>query len=290
MSFRNLEDETTAAISLFGNKDAGGIVMLKPYAEYFAEYVEKVAELRDIYPNPAEPLPVGETAQKAFVNAFSAVLRLRNILLSFDDFTDADVLSQATVQDYSGRYQDLHDYYRSQTTDERESILNDVVFEIELIKQVEVNVDYILMLVEERRKATGQGEDKEIRAKISRSVDSSPTLRSKKDLIEQFVDSISLDAAVRDEWQAYIAAKKEEELVAIIAEERLVEDETRAFIDAAFRNGEVRETGTAVVKILPAVSMFNRGGSGSRAEQKNRVLSKLKEFVERFSGMGVTAE
>lgn len=286
VSFRNLEAETTAAISLFGNKDAGGIVILKPYGDYLSEYAQKIAELRAAYPDPLGPLPVGEQAQREFVKIYGAILRLQNILTSFDEFQDADLLSERDNQDYKSRYVELYEEWKPKGDGEREDIRQDVIFEIELIKQVEVNVDYILMLVEERRKRTGDGDDKEIRAEISRSINSSPTLRNKKDLIEHFVDTVSMDKSVQDEWRAYIASKKEEELAAIIADEKLVEAEARKFMESAFRNGEVRESGTAVVKILPPVSMFNRGGSGSRAEQKNRVLRKLKQFFERFSGMG----
>lgn len=286
VSFRNLEAETTAAISLFGNKDAGGIVILKPYGDYLSEYAQKIAELRAAYPDPLGPLPAGEQAQREFVKIYGAILRLQNILTSFDEFQGADLLSERDKQDYKSRYVELYEEWKPKGDGEREDIRQDVIFEIELIKQVEVNVDYILMLVEERQKRTGDGDDKEIRAEISRSINSSPTLRNKKDLIEHFVDTVSMDKSVQDEWRAYIASKKEEELAAIIADEKLVEAEARKFMESAFRNGEVRESGTAVVKILPPVSMFNRGGSGSRAEQKNRVLRKLKQFFERFSGMG----
>lgn len=287
VSFRNLEAETTAAISLFGNKDAGGIVILKPYGDYLSEYAQKIAELRAAYPDPLGPLPAGEQAQREFVKIYGAILRLQNILTSFDEFQGADLLSERDKQDYKSRYVELYEEWKPKGDGEREDIRQDVIFEIELIKQVEVNVDYILMLVEERRKRTGDGDDKEIRAEISRSINSSPTLRNKKDLIEHFVDTVSMDKSVQDEWRAFIASKKEEELAAIIADEKLVEAEARKFMESAFRNGEVRESGTAVVKILPPVSMFNRGGSGSRAEQKNRVLRKLKQFFERFSGMGI---
>lgn len=286
VSFRNLEAETTAAISLFGNKDAGGIVILKPYGDYLSEYAQKIAELRAAYPDPLGPLPAGEQAQREFVKIYGAILRLQNILTSFDEFQDADLLSERDNQDYKSRYVELYEEWKPKGHGEREDIRQDVIFEIELIKQVEVNVDYILMLVEERQKRTGDGDDKEIRAEISRSINSSPTLRNKKDLIERFVDTVSMDKSVQDEWRAFIASKKEEELAAIIADEKLVEVQARKFMESAFRNGEVRESGTAVVKILPPVSMFNRGGSGSRAEQKNRVLRKLKQFFERFSGMG----
>ncbi|WP_341645572.1 type I restriction endonuclease subunit R [Thauera sp. SDU_THAU2] len=189
VSFRDLEQATNDALALFGNKDAKGIVLLKPYADYYAEYQKKVAELLDGF--PLGIAIVGEAAKKAFIKLFSAILRLKNILTAFDDFTDNEILSARDFQDYQSLYLNLHAEFRNTATAEKEAINDDVVFEIELIMQVEINVDYILMLVERYIKAKGSGEDKEIRASIERAVNSSPSLRNKKDLIEAFVNSVS---------------------------------------------------------------------------------------------------
>lgn len=282
VSFRNLEEETNDAIALFGNKDARGIVLLRPYEEYVAEYKEKVREL--LLSFPVHVQIVGEQAQKDFVVLFGSILRLRNILVSFDDFEGNDPLSPRDAQDYTSTYLYIRDTGRTEAG-EKESILDDVVFEIELIKQIEVNVDYILMLVEKYRKERGDGRDKELRAEISRAVDSSPTLRSKKDLIEAFVDSVSVESEIDVEWSAFVAAKRREELEAIIGEENLQPENTRAFVDAAFRDGAIRETGTAITKVLPAVSLFSP--DGGYAERKQRVLAKLRAYFERFFGLAV---
>jgi type I restriction enzyme R subunit len=143
---------------------------------------------------------------------FGAILRLRNILQSFDDFVGNEILPPRAMQDYQSVYLNLYQEFRSQRDAEKESINDYVVFEIELIKQVEINVDYILMLVERFRDAKGDGDDKEIRAAIERAVDSSPSLRNKKDLIEEFVESLSATSEVDVEWAASIAAKRAEEL------------------------------------------------------------------------------
>lgn len=278
VSFRDLETETNDAIALFGNKDAAGIVLLKPYAEYYGEYADKVTELRDRFPLGVQI--VGEQAQKEFIALFGALLRLRNILASFDDFAGNQILSDRDLQDYQSVYLDLYQSFRRTDTADRESINDDVVFEIELIKQVEINVDYILMLVEQYRAAKGDGADKEIKATIDRAVDSSPSLRNKKDLIEEFVDRLSIDEDVADEWRAYIAAKREEELHRIITEENLRPDETRAFVDSAFRDGQVRTTGTAVTRILPPVSRFAKGAN--HGAKKQTVIDRLTAFFERF--------
>ena len=278
VSFRDLETQTNDAIALFGNKDAAGIVLLKPYAEYFGEYADKVTELREGFPLGVQI--IGERAQKGFIALFGALLRLRNILASFDDFAGNQILSDRDLQDYQSVYLDLYQSFRRTDTADRESINDDVVFEIELIKQVEINVDYILMLVEQYRAAKGDGADKEIRATIDRAVDSSPSLRNKKDLIEEFVDRLSIDEDVAEEWRAYVAAKREEELQRIITDENLRPDETRAFVDSAFRDGQVRTTGTAVTRILPPVSRFAKGAN--HGAKKQIVIDRLTAFFDRF--------
>jgi type I restriction enzyme R subunit len=286
VSFRDLEQQTNDAIALFGNKDACGIVLLKPYDEYYTEYAEKVTQLLEDYPL-GMPI-VGESSHKEFIALFGAILRLRNILTSFDDFADSEILSERQGQDYRSLYLDLYAEFRRGADTERESINDDVVFEIELIKQVEINVDYILMLVEKWRESRGDGTDKEIRASIARAVDSSPSLRNKKDLIEAFVDSVSVSGEIDEEWQAFIRARREVELEAIIQSEGLRSEETRAFIETAFRDGGIQVTGTAITKVLPPASRFSP--DGRHGERKRRVLAKLGEFFERFFGLGSSVD
>lgn len=281
VSFRDLEQETNDALALFGNKDAKGIVLLKPYADYYAEYQRKVAELVALF--PLGQAIIGEAAQKAFIKLFGSILRLRNILTSFDDFAGNEILSERDFQDYQSLYLNLYAEFRSTSEAEKETINDDVVFEIELIKQVEINVDYILMLVERYIKAKGTGKDKEIRATIERAINSSPSLRNKKDLIEAFVDSVSPKAKVDAEWQAFVARKKAEELDQIIADEGLNADETKTFVDNAFRDGAIPTTGTAITKILPPVSRFSKNNKHSA--KKQTVLDKLAAFFERYFGL-----
>ncbi|SHJ05039.1 Type I restriction and modification enzyme-subunit R C terminal [Tessaracoccus bendigoensis DSM 12906] len=286
VAFRNLEDETNAALELFGNRDARGVVLLKPYAEYYGQYAAKVEELLSGFPL-GSPI-VGEAAQKEFIALFGQILRLENILASFDDFRGAELLTARQGQDYRSRYLDLHAEFRRGSEAEKESINDDVVFEIELIKQVEINVDYILLLVERYRDKHGDGEDKEIKAEISRAVDASPTLRNKRDLIEAFVDAVSLDGAVDDQWQGFVAARREAELGEIIAEEGLREAATHEFVEAAFRDGALRTSGTAITKVLPPVSRF--AAKGGHGERKQRVIEKLGAFFERFLGLTMGEE
>ncbi|WP_447585705.1 type I restriction endonuclease subunit R [Pseudoxanthomonas mexicana] len=281
VSFRNLEDATNDALALFGNKDAKGIVLLKPYAEYYAEYQGKIAELQALF--PLGTAITGEAAQKGFIKLFGAILRLKNILTAFDDFAGNEILSQRDFQDYQSIYLNLYAEFRAVSEAEKESINDDVVFEIELIKQVEINVDYILMLVEQYLKKKGTGEDKEIRANIERAINASPSLRNKKDLIEQFVDTVSTKGKVDAQWQAFVVAKKAEELERIIQDENLNAEEARAFIDNAFRDGAIPTAGTAITKILPPVSRFSKDNGHGR--KKQTVLDKLAAFFERYFGL-----
>jgi type I restriction enzyme R subunit len=284
VSFRDLEDQTNDAIALFGNKNAQGVVLLKPYDEYYNDYAEKVTELLSAFPL-GQPI-VGETAQKEFIALLGAILRLQNILTSFDEFTGSEILSDRQAQDYRSIYLDLYAEFRKDTDSDKEQINDDIVFEIELIKQVEINVDYILMLVQKYRDERGDGDNKEIRAEITRAVDSSPSLRNKKDLIEDFVDNISVDGQIDQEWRAFITAKRETELETIIADENLRPDETRVFVDTAFRDGQIRTGGTAITKVLPPVSRF--AADGGHGEKKQRVIQKLGAFFERFLGLSST--
>ena len=281
VSFRDLEQQTNDALALFGNKDAKGIVLLKPYADYHAEYQKKVAELVALF--PLGQAITGEAAQKAFIKLFGAILRLRNILTAFDDFAGHEILSQRDYQDYQSLYLNLYAEFRNASAAEKEAINDDVVFEIELIKQVEINVDYILLLVEQYLKKKGQGEDKEIRATIDRAINSSPSLRNKKDLIEQFVDAVSPKARVDAQWQAFVAAKKAEELERIIAQENLNAAATREFMEHAFRDGSIPANGTAITKVLPPVSRFAK--NNGHATKKQAVLDRLAAFLERYSGL-----
>ncbi|KWR72582.1 DEAD/DEAH box helicase [Arthrobacter sp. W1] len=281
VAFRNLEHATNAALELFGNKEAKGVVLLKPYAEYYSTYADKVTELLGNFPL-GQPI-VGEQDRKDFIQLFGAILRLQNILSSFDDFAADELLAERQSQDYRSVYLDLYAEIRGTTDAEKETINDDVVFEIELVKQVEINVDYILMLVEKLREEHGGGNDKEIRAEISRAVDASPSLRNKRDLVEDFVNKVSGIGSVDLQWSAYVDGKRRDELDVLIAEENLREENARDFIETAFRDGMLNTEGTAITKVLPPVSRFAK--NGGHGERKQRVIKKFTVFFERFFGL-----
>lgn len=277
--FRNLEDNVNHAISLFGDKDAGGIVLLKPYGEYLAEYQERLAQLYENFPLGAVIL--GEQAEKDFILLFGVILRLRNILTSFDDFAADDELSPRDEQDYRSIYQDLHNKWRPQG-EESTLINDDLVFEIELLKQVDINIDYILMLVQKYH--DGHCKDKLLIADIERAIKSSYELRNKKDLIDAFIDGLESSDDVTADWESYITEAKQRELSAIVEEENLDAAATETFVNKAFVDGEIEATGTNITNLMNyKPSRF--APDGQYSELKDRVIARLKAFLERFKGL-----
>ena len=275
--FRDLEKATQDAISLFGNEDAGGIVLLKPYLEYFTEYARAVEELSHRF--RAGELPLGETAKKEFVELYNKILRLKNILVSFDDFEGQAILSDAEFQDYQSTYIEIYRDLTDIAKGDKESILDSITFEIELVKSIEINVDYILMLVKKIQEAGGD-ENKEIQVQINRAIDASISLRSKKDLIERFVASVNASSDIDSSWRDFINEQKTLELSSIITDESLDEVATRVLVDSSFANGELQTTGAAIVKLLPPRDIFSP--ENEHGKQKARVIEKLQAFFDRF--------
>ena len=240
-----------------------------------------IEELTTKFPLTEERI-TGEQRQKEFIVLFGAILRMRNLLTSFDEFAGSEILSERDFQDYLGRYQDLRDEWKNRKPGgEKEDITDDIVFEIELIKQIEINIDYILMLVQKYHDS--HCDDKEILITIQKAVDASPELRSKKALIETFIAGINDVSDVMLEWRTFVAEEKERQLVTIIQEENLKDEETRRFMDSAFRDGSVKTTGTDIDKLMPPISRFS---GGNRAEKKQIIIEKLKGFFDRFFGIG----
>ena len=178
-------------------------------------------------------------------------------------------------------YVDLYAEMRRAADVEKEVVNDDLVFEIELVKQVEVGVDYVLMLVEKHRGEAGDGEDKEIPVEIRRAVTSSPSLHNKRDLVEDFVHAVSAFGDVDEQWRAFIEQRRSEELAAIIRDERLREGPAKALVEAALRNGYVPTEGTAITRILPPTSRFRHSvGDDGHDEKKRRVQAALAAYVE----------
>lgn len=287
--FRDLQQATDDAIALFGDKDASSIVVLKDFWSYYNGYDNKdgkhcygyselVDQLKSEFP---EGRPVlGEDAEKRFVALFGSLLKSINILSTFDQYEGREELSDRQLQDYQSHYLDLRDKWRRRKPGDKENINDDLIFETELIRQVEINIDYILLLVQKYHDTNCT--DKEILVNISKAIGSSLQLRSKKELIESFISSVNAGTDVDRGWREYVQRRKAEDLNEIIESEHLKPEETEKFIESSFRDGQVRTTGTDIDKILPPMSRFS---GGNRQEKKRTVIEKIQSFFERYFGL-----
>lgn len=285
--FRNLEDSTNKALSLFGDPEARGISILRPFDDYFNGYEDNKGQHQKGYKELAEELqqmlkpgeyPIGEEAERNFVKLFGNILKMRNLLSVFDQFEGKNLLSERDVQDYTGIYLDIREKMIHQKKD-KEDICDDLVFEMEFVKQVEVNIDFILFLVEQYRKSHKQ--DGEIRVRISKAIDSSPDLRDKKELIEKFIEQLTPDSEVDAAWRVYVNSEKRRQFDAIIDEENLKRDKAVEFIENAYERGYVPEGGMELDGIMPPINPFDV--NANREGKIATVLEKLKAFFQRFA-------
>ncbi|MBP9995045.1 MAG: type I restriction endonuclease subunit R [bacterium] len=287
--FRNLQQETDDAIALFGDKDASSIVLLKDFNSYYNGYdtekgkhcygyAELVEQLKQEFPDGSPTM--GEQEERRFISIFGSLLKSINVLQAFDQFEGKALLTDGEMQDYQSHYLDLRDKWRKKIHGDKEVVNDDLIFETELIRQVEINIDYILMLVQQYHDSNCK--DKELLVSISKAIGASMNLRSKKELIESFIATVNSGEDVNGAWEEYVKQKKEEELNTIIQEEKLKTAETKKFVENAFRDGQLRTTGTDMDKILPAMSRF---GGGDRNYKKMSVIRRLKEFFEKFIGL-----
>lgn len=288
--FRNLSDKVDEAIGLFGDRNASGIVLLRSYHDYFDGYEEDgehKSGYRELVSELAEKFPIGtriegEQNQKDFIGLFGKILRMRNILTSFDAFEQDDILPSRDLQDYQSEYLDLYNTIRRPNDrSDKEAIDDDLVFEIELVRQAEVNVDYILALVAKYHETNCS--DKDILTSIDKAVNASIELRSKKQLIHDFINvyANNCNSEIHDAWQTFINSARREELSRIITDNNLNSAETERFIANSFRDGILKTTGTDIDRIMPAMSRFS---SDNRAEKKQGIITRLAKFFEKYFG------
>lgn len=333
VTFRNLEQATIDAITLFGDKNTKNVVLEKSYKEYlegFTDvatgearrgYIEVVKELNEKFPNPDEIAT--EKGKKEFSKLFGEYLRVENILQNYDEFTklkalqavdisDAEaveafkkayyvadeemsamqsvkMLSDRTIQDYRSTYNDIRDWLRREKkgkeSDGSKIDWDDIVFEIDLLKSQEINLDYILELVFEHNKKT---KDKvalveEIRRVIRASIGN----RAKESLVVDFINETDLDtikekANIIDSFFGYAQGRQKKEAIELIAEENLNEEEAKRYITTSLKREYASENGTELNAILPKMSPLNP----LYLTKKQSVFQKIASFVEKFKGVG----
>ena len=259
--------------------------------KHHESYVEIVKMLTERFPVDKLTEVIEDKEKNEFIKLFGYYLKMYNLLTSFDEFCPSEIdklreiriLNERARQDYMSWYNSLYEEYkRNRAKGERADVSEDVEFEIELVKQVQIDITFILSLVEKYK--ASQCQDKEVLVSISKSITSSPDLRNKKELIEKFIDRITPEAGeVHEEWDKYLEEEKERQLDEIITEEKLKSDKTKTFVERAFKDGYIEESGTAVTEILPPIPIF--GGGNKRQETKLRVIEKLKEYFERFTNI-----
>ncbi|MGR5942592.1 type I restriction endonuclease subunit R [Enterobacter sp. C4G1] len=279
--FRNLKKATDEAIALFSNKDASSVVLVKPFEEYLSDYQDAVDRLLTLTPTveSVDSLP-DEKAQLEFVTAFRDVMRLKNILESFADFEDsAKPLSEQTLADYTSKYLDIHDKVKKHSSKEKVSILDDIDFEVSLIHRDEINVGYILKLLAGIQ-AMPPKEQQEQKKKIMDIVDSDVTLRSKRELIENFIEEnllhVTHDEDVTQTFETYVEREKSRAISVLCEEEQLDAIkltgllENYIFTDVLPREDQVADTLTWQPKIL------------ERKTVRTRVYERVRGVIDTF--------
>lgn len=290
IAFRDLQRNTDDALALFSDENAKGIVFLRSLEEYLHGYTDDKGEhkgyhellstLRTRFPlNNFLESTLKQSDKKDFLALFGEILKLRNILEVFDEFSDP--LSERDRQDYQSYYIDTYESLRTKDQAQKHSVLDEVEFEVELLKQVEVSIEYILELIAKYHK------DKHSYEHIVKLLDSSLSLRSKKELLLRFIQSLNPQSDVEKDFRAYINARKNESLETIITELKLKPEKTRAFIQDAFERGELRDYGQAFGDILPPSPLFGKGAEQTHIVRK-QALEKLQAFFELFKGLDMS--
>lgn len=295
IAFRDLQKNTDDALALFSDENAKGIVFLRSLEEYLHGYTDEKGDKHKGYHELLHTLQtrfplanflestLKQSDKRDFLALFGEILKLRNILEVFDEFSDP--LSERDRQDYQSYYIDTYESLRAKDQAEKHSVLDEVEFEVELLKQVEVSIEYILELIAtyHRHKDKGSYE------RILKLLDSSLSLRSKKELLLRFIQSLNPQSNVEKDFSTYIAARKDESLDTIITELDLKPKETKEFMQDSFERGELRDYGRAFGEILPPSPLFGKGAEQTH-KVREKALEKLQAFFELFKGLELRQE
>ncbi|RRD59927.1 type I restriction endonuclease subunit R [Tannerella forsythia] len=333
VSFRDLEQATIDAITLFGDKNTKNVVLEKSYKEYlegFTDiitgeakrgYVDVVNELREKFPNPSEIEK--ESDKKEFVKLFGEYLRIENILQNYDEFTHlksfqtidiedenaleqfketyfltdedieamkgVEVLNNRIEQDYRSTYNDIRDWFRREREGKKvetsQTDWDDVIFEVDLLKSQEINLDYILELIFEHNK---KARDKEaLIEEVSRVIRASIGNRAKESLVVDFIEQTDLDTienkeGIIESFFTYAQQKQKEEVATLIEEENLNTEAAKRYIKNSLKREYASENGTELSEILPKMSPLNP----QYLTKKQSVFQRIVAFVEKFKGVG----
>jgi type I restriction enzyme R subunit len=282
VAFRNLKNRTDEAITLFSNKDAIEVIIMKPYEDYGKEFEEAFEKLKEITPSPGDVNDLqSEDDELEFVKAFRNLMRIKNILTSFADFTWDDLqMPEQEFEDFKSKYLDLHDKVKKEHEKEKVSILEDVDFELELIHRDEINVNYIIQLLI-KLKSQNKGDIEKTKREIANLLSTETTLRSKRELIERFIEEnlplITDTDEVTSEFDRYWDKEQKLAFEKLIREEKLSKEKTEKLIeDYLFAEREpLRDD------LLDLIE----GEKPSVLQRKKRgdsILIRIKDFVETF--------
>ncbi|EKB9601259.1 type I restriction endonuclease subunit R [Campylobacter upsaliensis] len=291
IAFRDLQRNTDDALALFSDENAKGIVFLRSLEEYLQGYTDEkgqkhkgynelTKELTDKFPLESfRQATLKQSDKKHFLALFGELLKLRNILEIFDNFSDP--LNERDKQDYQSHYISTYEELRKDK-DDKESTLDEVEFEVELLAQVEVSIEYILELIAKYHKDQATNYEP-----ILKLLDSSLSLRSKKELFLRFIDSLHTQSNVEKDFSAYIKTHKNNALQDIINALNLDPKETKEFMQDSFERGELRDYGRAFGEILPPSPLFGKGAEQTH-KIREKALEKLQAFFELFKGLDMS--
>ncbi|PCJ22830.1 MAG: deoxyribonuclease HsdR [Flavobacteriales bacterium] len=284
--FRNLKDNTDEAITLFSNKEAIEEIVIQPYEDYIESYNKAVSKVLEITPtfDSVNDL-VSEDEELEFVKAFRELMRVKNVLTTFTEFSYDDLqMDEQTFENYKSKYLDLYESIKSDNQKEKVSILNDIDFELELIRKDEINVAYILQLLAKLLGAKSKDQEKQRKA-ISDMMESDTQLRSKKELIERFIDEnlplVTDSDNIEDAFDTFWTIEKKKAIKKLSNDDNLnFEKLVEVVSDYLYTKKEpLRDEVIALMNERPSLK--------ERATASKIVTSKIISFVETFiEGMG----
>ncbi|WP_163566174.1 type I restriction endonuclease subunit R [Helicobacter suis] len=294
--FRPLEDHLNQALKLFGDEDSHKIVLLKTFKDYYEGYEEDekiyegykplILKLKETYPlKDFSEYTKKESDQKDFITLYNKILKVRNILECFPEFGEDNFLITAReLQDYQSHYLDLHTKIKAERGEKGEKIpkeFEDCVFEIELIKQVEINLEYILNLIEQYTKSQGKEQEEALKS-VQSGIKSSTQLRDKEELILGFIKHLPQgESDIRASFRDYADTQREQEFLKLIQDYNLEKEAAYSFMAKAFKHGHISFKGTQFPKLLPKEASFF-AKDNTRASLKQQIQKALQTFFDKY--------